>query len=181
MIKTLYKDYFQKSYTFLYPLLGFKKNSAFKPAQTYVSWSNTEDGNDNITINDKKLICVYEIDDSQEWHNFETKSLLCHPMLDFVQKIDSNRMAFVFDLHMFKNDFDNFTIGKYSKFSEKGKKLITDYYGIHTPEWVYIESFLFPKKYFKAYAEILLVPYDTLQKVGELCDKYNLERETLNK
>lgn len=173
MIKTLYKDYFQKSYTFLYPLLGFKKNSTpFKPVQTYVSWQ------DEVVSTDNKLICIYELDDSQAWHDFEKKVLLCHPMLDYVNKTEDGKMAYVFDLHMFSKDCTNFINGKYSKFSEKAKKAISDYYGIHTPEWVYVESFLFPKKYFKAYAEILLIPVDTLQKVGELCNKYDPEKET---
>lgn len=174
MIRSLYKDYFQKSYTFLYPLLGFKKKSTpFKPVQTYVSWQ------DEISTKDHKLICVYEIQDSESWHDFETKVLLCHPMLDYVQKVDDNNIAYVFDLHSFGTSFDDFLEGKYSKFGSHAKKLISDYYGIHTPEWIYVESFLFPKKYFKSYAEILLVPVEALQKVGELCDKYNPERETL--
>ena len=174
MIKGLYKDYFQKSYTFLYPLLGFKKKSCpFKPVQTYVKWS------DEVKESDKKLICVYKIDDTQSWFDFETKVLLTHPMLDSVSKIDDETIAYVFDLHMYKNDFYAFLEGKYSTFSDKAKRAISDYYGIHTAEWVYVESFLFPKKYFKTYAEILLVPVATLQKVGELCDKINLEKETL--
>ena len=174
MIKSLYKDYFQKSYTFLYPLLGFKKKSTpFKPVQTYVSWPG------EVATTDRKLICVYEIQDTQSWHDFETKALLCHPMLDYVQKVDDNHMVYVFDLHTFKNDFDKFLNGKYSTFSQDAKKYISDYYGIHTPEWVYIESFLFPKKYFKSYAEILLVSVNSLEKVGELCNKMNEEKETL--
>jgi hypothetical protein len=174
MIRSLYKDYFQKSYTFLYPLLGLKKKSTpFKPVQTYVSWP------DEISTADKKLICVYEIQDDTSWFDFETKVLLNHPMLDYVQKIDDNKIAYIFDLHSFKNDFQCFLDGKYSNFSTNAKKLISDYYGIHTPEWIYIESFLFPKKYYKSYAEILLVPVATLQKVGELCDKHNPEKETL--
>lgn len=174
MIKSLYKDYFQKSYTFLYPLLGFKKKSTpFKPVQTYVSWPG------EVATTDRKLICVYEIQDTQSWHDFETKVLLSHPMLDAVEKIEDSKIAYIFDLHTFKNDFDKFLNGKYSTFSQDAKKHISDYYGIHTPEWVYVESFLFPKKYFKSYAEILLVPVNSLEKVGELCNKMNEEKETL--
>jgi hypothetical protein len=71
-----------------------------------------------------------------------------------------------------------FVVGAYSKFSSNGKRFLSDYYGIHTAEWVYIESYIFPKKYFKQYAEILEVDVKILQEVGELCDKYNEEKET---
>lgn len=68
--------------------------------------------------------------------------------------------------------------GKYSKMSTRAKQLLTDYYGIHTPEWVFIESYVFPEAYFDKYAEILEVDVKKLRKVGELCDKYDPEKET---
>jgi hypothetical protein len=51
-------------------------------------------------------------------------------------------------------------------------------YGVHTPEWVYIESFIFPEKYFAVYANILNIDEDLLRAVGELCEGYNREKET---
>ena len=76
-------------------------------------------------------------------------------------------------------DYDVFLQGKYSLFSAASKKRLTDYYGTHTPEWVYIESFMFPAKYFKQYANILGIEEDTLREVGELCDRFDPEKETL--
>jgi hypothetical protein len=176
MIKRLYKDYFQKSHTFLFPMLGFKRKSIpFRPLQTYISWEKH-----NITSEDCKLVCVYEKNEQEAWRTYESNILLNHPMLDFVDDVDDEKIAYVFDFHCYKNDFISFTNGKYSKLSADARKLISDYYGIHTPEWVYMESFLYPKKYFASYAEMLLVEVATLQKVGELCDKLNLEKETLN-
>jgi hypothetical protein len=67
---------------------------------------------------------------------------------------------------------------KYSKISQNSKKILSTYYGVHTPEWVFMESYLYPEKYFKIYAEILKVDIDDLKAVGELCEKYDLDKET---
>jgi hypothetical protein len=56
--------------------------------------------------------------------------------------------------------------------------MLCDYYGVHTPEWVYIESFIFPEKYFAVYANILNIDEDLLRTVGELCEGFNREKET---
>ena len=49
MINGIYKKYFQKSFTFLYPLLEISKKD-YKPTQTYLEWDNVH-GKDS-----KKLI-----------------------------------------------------------------------------------------------------------------------------
>ena len=99
-------------------------------------------------------------------------------MLDFVVPLDNNKIAYVFDMNQIAYDYDLFMQGKYSQFSKNAKKNLSDYYGIHTPEWVYIESFIFPKKYFKQYAEILEMDVIVLQEVGELCNKQDTQKET---
>ena len=171
MIKNLYPKYFQKSHTFLYPLLGFNKNKHIKPEQTYINW-----GEYNPT--DRKLICVFKKDDSDKWKNFEKNFLITHKMLHECHPIDDFTIIYVFDLSAYMTDFDNFLIGKYSRFSNAAKSALTDYYGIHTGEWVYIESFLFPKKYYKLYAEILGTDVEILEKVGELCDIPDIYKES---
>ena len=55
-MKQIYKDYFQKSKVFLYPLLEIKKGIRFVPIQTYISW------NDIYTKDMNKLLCLYQID-----------------------------------------------------------------------------------------------------------------------
>ena len=56
-IKSLYKDYFQKSRIFMYPLLNIKRGSSVTPIETYMSWS------EQFSIYDKKLICLYYLRD----------------------------------------------------------------------------------------------------------------------
>ena len=43
-----------------------------------------------------------------------------------------------------------------------------------------MNSFLFPEKWFKRYAEILDVSEELLKEVGELCDVPNPQKEQLN-
>lgn len=173
MIKEMYKKYFQKSYTFLYPLLGFKRTRDPRPVQVYTHWPQ------EFPDDERKLVCVYQKEDTDEWRSFEKNKLMTHSMLDYVVPLFDGRVAYVFDMNPVAHDYDLFLEGKYSKFSQNAKRHLSDYYGIHTPEWVYVESFIFPKKYFKQYAELLEVDVKSLQEVGELCDKYNKEKETL--
>lgn len=171
MISQIYRGYFQKSHTFLFPLLGFKKNARFKPEQTYISWTGI------INPQDRRLVCVYKREDSEAWKSFESDILIAHKMLDYCVPIDDNTVVYVFDFNSMKEDFDAFLNGKFSTFSSSSKKAITEYYGTHTPEWVYIESFLFPAKYYKQYAEILNLDVNLLQDVVELCEKYDEQKE----
>jgi hypothetical protein len=173
MISEIYKKYFQKSFTFLYPLLGFKRLKHPRPSQTYICWEGTA-----FTIEKRKLICAFTKQDTEEWKNFEANFLVTHKMLEQIVPIDDTTVLYVFNLHNFAADFDKFLQGKYSLFSSNAKKLLTDYYGTHTPEWVYVESFLFPAKYFKQYADILGMEEHQLREVGELCDLLDITKET---
>lgn len=173
MISEIYKEKFQKSFTFLYPLLGFSKTKDIKPKQVYISFPAMD-----IGIKDRKLICVYDKEDTEKWKSFERNKLITHKMLDECVPVSDNVVIYIFDFNSFSSDFDLFLEGKYSKLSNNTKKVLTDYYGIHTPEWVYIESFLFPKKYYKEYANLLKIEESLLKEVGELCNKYDPLSET---
>lgn len=171
MIKSIYQDYFQKSFTFLYPLLNIKKKLP-RPVKTFLFHPdyNQED-------NEKRLFCLYKKENTESWKKFEKDFLITHKMLEDCYEIDKEHILYVFNMNEFKEDIDFLLEGKYSKFSQKTKKLITDYYGIHTPEWVYIESFLFPSKYFSIYSELLNVEISILEDIGELCSLYDKEKE----
>ena len=78
-LNTLYSKYFQKSKVFIYPLLGIKKGNKIVPKETYFIW------NDEISIEDMKLVCLYDIKDTKEYIDFE-KTLLNHPRLcDYIK------------------------------------------------------------------------------------------------
>lgn len=171
MISEIYRKYFQKSYTFLYPLLGMHKRKHPKPEQTYISWDGV------VSPTDNKLVCVYKKEHTIEWVTFEREHLVTHKNLDFCFPVDDETVVYVFDMNSVASDFEAFRAGKYSRMSNEAKKILTDYYGVHTPEWVYIESFLFPAKYFKLYADILGVEEEMLKEVGELCEKPDEAKE----
>lgn len=172
MMNEIYRKYFQKSTAFLYPILGFNKNRHPLPKRTYVTWA------DSIKIEDKKLICVFVKKDTEAWKQFEEKFLLTHSLLDSCMELDDDHIAYVFDFNSHEADFQNFIDGKYSKLSNNVKKTLGDYYGIHTPEWVHLESYIHPSKYFEQYATILDVDVKILKDVGELCEKFNPEEES---
>jgi hypothetical protein len=68
--------------------------------------------------------------------------------------------------------------GRYSRLSELFKKNILTFFGEDNVT-EYIESYLYPEYYFDEYATILDVDQESLKIVGELCDKPDIEKETL--
>jgi hypothetical protein len=78
-----------------------------------------------------------------------------------------------------ENDWLYFIEGKYSKIHASVKKRILNYFNNNSANFIYVESYLFPNKFYEEYANILNVNVDLLISVGELCTKPDLEKETL--
>jgi hypothetical protein len=174
VIKSLYKDYFQKSRVFLYPALGIKRGGSVTPIETYVSWL------DHYTKEDGKLICLYHLRSDPEFRQFEKLRLSGNRLFHDFKQVDENKGVYVFDFGgSLKHDWDCFIRGKYSKMTAEHKKTIKDYIGRNSGELPYVESFLHPEKYFKLYAEIMNVHEQMLRDVGELCTVPDMKSETL--
>lgn len=172
VIKSLYGKYFQKSKSFLYPALGIKKNSEFSPINTYMAI------NDVIELDDMKLVCIFELNHSEKFLEFERNMLIENPL--FFQKIETeDSLIYIFDFEIYKADWFSFILGKYSKLSITLKRAIKAYYGPNSQEYGYMDSYLYPKEYFNEYAELLDVSVESLSKIGELCDACDMDKETL--
>lgn len=174
VIRKIYDKYFQKSRSFLLPILGIKKNAKFAPLQCYMAWKNV------YSVKDRKLILVYEKEESIEWKNYIARTIMSHQMFDcYIETEIEDEVVLVFDLHCIEQDYINILEGKYSKLDKSCKKKIREYYGYNSPEYAYIESFLYPEKYYKTYSEILDVEQEHIKFTGQLCDLPNLDKETL--
>lgn len=172
-IKSLYRDYFQKSRVFLYPALEIKRGVSVTPIQTYVGWEG------HYQPQDRKFICLYNIRDDEEFMRFERTRLTGNRLFhDFIQ-VDEDTGVYVFDFGEFGYDWECFLQGRYSKMGPIHKRKIRDFYGSYSSNYEYIDSFLDPPRYQKIYAELLDVDIDLLKEVGELCSKPNLEDELL--
>jgi hypothetical protein len=172
MIESLYTKYFQKSRSFLFPALGIKKTSNFSPSGTYMGLEGL------IDPEDMKLVCAYKEDQSEGFRIFEEQMLLSNPLFMQVLHIRDYNL-YVFDFHTYTDDWFNIIMGKYSKLSNVLKRAIKAYYGENSSEYKYIESYLYPEKYFELYAKLLDVDSRTLKSIGELCDPCDLEKENL--
>lgn len=172
MIDSLYGRYFQKSRSFLFPALGIKKASEFFPSGTYICLEGKYDPDD------MKLLCSYKIVVSDEFRDFEEKMLISNPLYTETIHIQGYNI-YVFDFQIYKNDWFNFLLGKYSKLSTVLKRAIKNYYGENSTEYKYIETYLYPEKFFDVYATLLDVDAGELKKIGELCDVWSDEKETL--
>ena len=171
-VKSIYTKYFQKSKVFLYPLLGFKRGIKVVPSETYLAW-------DPFYIpEDIKLICLYHPDNSDDYNKFEKEFLMKHNRMIDVKNISDNNKLFVFDFSDYKDDWNHFITGSYSKFSTKSKDRILKFFDRNSANYVYMKSYLYPEDYFNDYASCLNVDVDTLKLVGELCNKPDIEKET---
>lgn len=173
MIKSLSKDYFQKSRMFLYPALGIKRGVPNIPIETYVSWEGI------YSPEDMKLCCLYHLKNGDEFKIFEKHKLLGNKLFHDFKFVDSDKAVYIFDFSTMSKDWEHIITGKYSKISENHKKTIRTFIGSSNPHLPYIDSFLYPSRHFKLYSELIGVKESVLREVGELCDPPNLEQETL--
>lgn len=173
MITALYAKYFQKSKTFLFPLLSIPKNSPYIPQGVYAGWAG------KYETSEHKLIVVYKEQDTPEYYEFRAAYIYNNPMFQDESSTKEGQDIFVFDLSPFTSDHQHFLNGKYSQFSGKCKKIIRNYYGETSPEYKYIDTYLYPDRYFELYTKLLNVEPGLLESVGELCDKYNPVEEQL--
>jgi hypothetical protein len=157
----------------MYPLLDIPRGSLAVPTETYVSWEG------KYTSEDAKLVCVYHTSSSPEYINFENNVLMRHTRLCDYIKVDSTTSVFIFDFSDLKDDWGHFINGHYSKISDKLKRKILNYFNDNSANHVYVESYLFPEKYRKDYADLLAVDVELLEETGELCDKPDILKEEL--
>jgi hypothetical protein len=172
-IQSLYKNYIQKSRIFLYPALGIKRGSN-SPIEIYAAWEGM------YKAEDCKLSCLYHLRNDAEFRAFEKMKLFGNPLFHDFKLTPDDKAVYVFDFSKYKSDWNCFIRGQYSKMSTEHKNKIKAFYGSKSPNYAYIESFLHPDKYFGMYAQMVNVKEEVLKDVGELCDKPDLEKETLN-
>jgi len=172
-ITEVYPRYFQKSKIFMYPLLGIKKGSSVTPIQTYVSWD------DKYKPGDAKLITTYHKRQDPEYLNFEKNILLKHNRLIDTSELDSETIIFVFDYSDYKESWDYFINGRYSCMNKEVKNKVKNFFPKNSGNYTYVDSYLFPEKYFSIYSKLLNWPEEKLREVGELCTPPDLQQETL--
>jgi|21_taG_2_1085346.scaffolds.fasta_scaffold13360_2 hypothetical protein len=169
----IYRQYFQKSKVFLYPLLGIAKGTRYVPKETYMAWK------DRFTFDDVKLFCLYDQKITKSFSAFEEKKLLNNKFFYDYQLLDADKHLYIFDYSLFKNDWNKIMRGKYSKLSVKTKKKLLTFFGDKGKIAEYVESYIHPEYYFEDAAADLNVPQDSLVKLGELCSKPDFEKELL--
>jgi hypothetical protein len=178
-IKSLYRDYFQKSRLFLYPALDIKRGVSVTPIQTYVSWSG------KYTVNDHKLIALYHIRSDEEFKTFEQIKLFGNKLFHEFFEVEDGKGVYVFDFSEHKHNWDCFIRGGYSKMTPEHKNKVRKFFG--TSHYAYIESYLYPERYMSMYADILTTNgrdhvrmLKLLKEVGELCSIADFEKEHLD-
>jgi hypothetical protein len=173
MFEDIYGKYYQKSTLFLYPHLGISEDSEFKPVNTYIRWYEM------YTEKDCKLICIFKKEDTDSYRNFEMDKLITNPLFHDYFNLAEDMVAYVFDFSDYMEEYIRVCTGKYSELSSMFKFKILNYFNCNLLQQVYIESYLYPSKYFDKYSDMLNCDIDLLESVGELCSKPDMEQETL--
>ena len=153
-MKQIYKQYFQKSKVFLYPLLGIKKGVRYVPIETYITWEHP-------LLSKDILVCAYSKDPSEEekFNIFTKKYLEKNELYHSRHHTGDDKLELiVFDLTYYKKDLQKFREGKYSEFSLITKRIIMDFFGNKGTISEYMESYLYPEKYYEIYSDILNIP-----------------------
>lgn len=174
MIDKVYSKYFQKSKAFLFPLLELPKFALTSKIETYLVLNNV------INLEDINIVCKIKYDDLQDFYIYEKKYIdKSRYLIDKFENKKLEETIYVFSLDAYRQDYNNFLNGKYSKFSKDSKNIIKKYYVLHKNEFDHIHSYLDPSEFLNVYTDLLNINVDILKEVGELCDKYDLEKETL--
>lgn len=173
VIDSLYKDYFQKSKIFLYPILDIRRGACVIPEQTYLSWEGY------IKTEDATLVALYPKRTDNEFLNFKKNVLLKHSRVSDYIDLNNTHIIITFDLSDMGDNYKFFLSGKYSKIDKDIKRKILNFFDKNSGNYVYVDSFLFPEKYFALYADLLNADINLLKEVGELCSPPNLEKENL--
>jgi len=171
MIDKIFPKYVQKSNFFLYPQLGMQRGIRYKPSETYIAVK------DHIHPASCALICEYALFDSNAFNNHLLK-MRGHELY-FDEYMTDDYVYLVFNFSSMEPDFMSFLIGEYSRFSEPFKQKILDFFSQGDAVTEYVESYLYPELYYDEYAKILNVKESQLEAAIELCDKPDLQKETL--
>lgn len=158
----------------MYPALGIKRGVSVTPIETYVSWQG------HYNPEDSKFVCLYHLRGDEDFRMFEKNKLLGNPLFHDFKQVEEGKGVYIFDFGQYKHDWNCFLRGNYSGMSEEHKKKVRLFTGLNSPDLPYIDSWLFPEKYFRAYSEIMHVRESVLREVGELCSSPDLELETLH-
>jgi hypothetical protein len=173
ILRSVYDKYFQKSKTFLLPYVLPDRKKIAQPENVYVAWKG------RYTVKKKRLIVVYKAGDKSAAFKKAEAAMVASPLFESREvSPDKKQIIFIFNFTKRAKDWNNFLEGKYSKLSDHLKLAILHYYSEGTSEFLYIHSYLYPDAYFEDYAHHLDVSVKLLAEVGELCDKYNPDKET---
>lgn len=173
-IKNLYDEYFQKSKLFLYPLLDIGRTNSITPITTCLSWK------DHYEVKDLALMCLYHTRDDAEFRTFEKYKLLGNPLFKSVYEAENDKRVYVFNFSKHKKDWEHVINGQYSKLSVAHKAKIKSYFGVKNSNYVYVDSYLHPERYYDIYSRLLGVKIHILQETVELCSHPDMEKEELN-
>jgi hypothetical protein len=135
---------------------------------------------DHYPIDAAKLICLYHLRDDDFFKQFEKVKLFGNQLYHDFKQVEEKKGVYVFDYSDMLEDWFNITNGRYSQISNNYKSKIRQYIGLSNPNLPYVDSFLYPERFFKLYAEMMGVDEKILREVGELCSKPELIKETLN-
>jgi hypothetical protein len=175
MISKPYSKYFQKSRSFLLPAIGTVNNMHVRSLSSFIAWEGHYKPEDCrlILVVDKRMPEL----NTPEFLLYE-EHVLKASLLYEKTVLTQTGHAHIYDMTSFERDWGRFLDGRYSQLSPHLKERIRYYYGPNSGEYAYMETFIYPEQFFGVYAFLLDVDEAIIRQVGELCNVYDLDRET---
>jgi Txe/YoeB family toxin of Txe-Axe toxin-antitoxin module len=182
----LMKEYCPRGLNLMYPLLGIKGGEAFLP-DCYLYWNGEE------SIENFELIAYFGVDrEGDTFRKFEKSVLLSNDKLKACYRVVGG-MVYIFDLIQWSDEVAYLLEGKYSKFSDKAKRLVHEFWrdpfmglkkpiDLTEPPTHYFHMIFNPHLYYDKVSQIDLDGITTpeeLKEMGELWSKFNVQKETL--
>jgi hypothetical protein len=154
-------------------MLDIKRGVSVTPIETYVSWNN------HYSRDDMKLVVLYHLRNDLDFLAFERTYLLNNKLFHDFKQLDDGKGVYIFDFSEYSAEWDILMRGAYSELPKPYKRRIENFYGRRDPNYAYVESFLFPERYYTMYADLIGVEESLLKEVKELCSKFDFDKETL--
>lgn len=116
-------NYYQKSFYYLYPLLGFKRSDLFTPINTYLKCSISE-----LDIQENRLLVLYKHHNNDLFDKFEKEHIINNPFFESICYTEDGGL-YTFNMSLYTDTVENFMRGEYTKIRNSDKQRILNYFG----------------------------------------------------
>jgi hypothetical protein len=116
------------------------------------------------------------------WESFFNEQILTNEMFIDIDPINEDFICCIFNIaYEYKEEFNCFLEGKYSRFKESSKDKILSFYDKRKVENKHLKIYLYPNNHYDDFSEYLNIDKEILIKNIELCSIPDFNKEIYDK